>query len=641
MRRSLLPVTTKRNAATSSLYFYCSHELSSAVNRNSGSATEQTVKFAKSAVRKKTLLMYALLVAFLYTKNVESSESEVINSFTFEPELRSSTESAHVCARQNSVRHECTLIHISKESTPLASFGGVGQVVGELLHNQDESFTSGAIIPKYGFIEDTVPWLRFEYTQGSTKVWGAVYLTTLDGVLYFLVGPPSHIPTLWQSIRVEDVYAQPKIRLRKVKAYTTDLYFSFVAAHLISHLAELCKHRFVAHVHGGSNAPALWFLRQITSRVSAIYTVHDYNREPLISYPVQSVVSFSQNLSIKRGSVQFCDRFNPRITQPRWLDGSGRLDASHFAWCADMVTAVSDRMIEELANVNENYANLLSTLQERRRLVTIHNWLSSSFWKSAREAVSANNVLKDKSEAKHILFTKFRRFRLNQNQRDVAQHDCVVLWIGRFEVNKGVLLLPALSETACAMSCTFIIYGHWTHINSQRLFERVQATTRKRLALKKDSCDVYVFKDRASQKLSERVVRAASDITVVPSYNEAYGFVAAEALAYGSLPVVSSIGGLPEIVHPFNESLRTTHDLWTGFTFPVYKDSPELTVTSVQSTLHLAIKTITEMNSSLRETTLKRVIYSTPRADTTNLEEGPNAYAKLVHTLVQTYSIID
>ena len=576
-------------------------------------------RFIKQNVhRKKKVALNRLIlktISFLLTLAIcrranRKQEVTAFTSFTFEL-LKDTSHITDVFKTQNNTSsQQLFVIHVSKESTPVVPFGGVGQIVGEIARGQTDYFTTVVILPRYGFIANTQTLLKLEFRIQGKNVKGTVHYLKRGNVVFLFIGPPSHISKLWQSTHIEDAYAQPRVLLRKIKAYTTDLYFSFVAAQLVSYMSaahqsfsrESC---FVAHVHGGSNAPTLWFLRRLSPDISTIYTVHDYNREPFITYPVEIIRMYADQVSIDRRKVHICDADDPRLSRPVLLNHRSRLNAADFAWCADFVTTVSGGMVKELKNSNKFYAELLNRLSNQGRVVTIHNWLSTSLLVRARGAVSAEQPLNDKLKARLKLFAEFKQFLVGTTYQRTTSNQCVVLWIGRFEINKGIMLLPALHEVSCNMGCAFVIFGHWTNNGSQKLYTRViDEIERQNL-----HCTTFSFKDRLSQELSEQTVRSAADFVVIPSYSEAYGFVAAEALAYASVPIVSSVGGLAEIIHPFNTSCGNAP--WTGFTFPV-DPKIQLSINAAQSTLRLAVQTLRLMSLPSRKMLLQRLINNAP-----------------------------
>jgi hypothetical protein len=54
------------------------------------------------------------------------------------------------------------------------------------------------------------------------------------------------------------------------------------------------------------------------------------------------------------------------------------------------------------------------------------------------------------------------------------------------------------------------------------------------------------------------LARLAADVVIVPSSSEAFGLVAAEAQAFGSIPIVSWVGGLRDVVQPRYSHIKRT-----------------------------------------------------------------------------------
>jgi len=106
------------------------------------------------------------------------------------------------------------------------------------------------------------------------------------------------------------------------------------------------------------------------------------------------------------------------------------------------------------------------------------------------------------------------------------------------------------------------------------------------------------------------VIRVATDITIVPSYSEGFGLVAAEALAFGSIPVVSEVGGLPDIIRPLKE---TDDGIWTGLQFPMFDKGEEETSLSLSVSLSKAVDFFNNAQSANSLDALqRRIIRSTP-----------------------------
>jgi glycogen synthase len=247
--------------------------------------------------------------------------------------------------------------------------------------------------------------------------------------------------------------------------------------------------------------------------------------------------------------------------------------------------------------------------------------VSNELWKSARERISLEAPSQGRHDAKLQLSNIFRQFGVGS----FSPSECVVGWTGRFEQNKGLRLLPSILQVVCDAGCTLAISGYSTNAKMQKDFELVTLRRLKHIS-RANACSFFILGTKEDQRLHSMVVRAATDIIIVPSYSEGFGLVAAEALAFGTIPVVSDVGGLPDIIRPLQE---TDDGVWTGLTFPVFDGKEEETSLSVSNALSLAIETFNHARASnVLGDLQKRIIETTPLRD-----EGLRQYNALYQLL--------
>ena len=285
-------------------------------------------RFMKQNVhRKKKVALNRLIlktISFLLTLAIcrranRKHEVTAFTSFTFEL-LKDTSHITDVFKTQNNTSsQQLFVIHVSKESTPVVPFGGVGQIVGEIARGQTDNFTTVVILPRYGFIANTQTLLRLEFRIQGKNVKGTVHYLKRGNAVFLFIGPPSHISKLWQSTHIEDAYAQPRVLLRKIKAYATDLYFFFFCRgtarfiHVSSTSKCLTRKLFRCTRAWWSNV-RLWFPRRPSPDISTIYTVHDYNREPFIRTQLK-LFMYADKASIDRRKVHICDADDPRLSR--------------------------------------------------------------------------------------------------------------------------------------------------------------------------------------------------------------------------------------------------------------------------------------------------------------------------------------
>lgn len=98
------------------------------------------------------------------------------------------------------------VIHVSKECSPVISFGGVGQMLGELAAAQAQTLESTritVILPKYGFIDDLEVNLAGKYRTsfGSQHLNGEIFIREVHSVNFLFVSNPTGMDKLWRSRR--------------------------------------------------------------------------------------------------------------------------------------------------------------------------------------------------------------------------------------------------------------------------------------------------------------------------------------------------------------------------------------------------------------------------------------------------------
>lgn len=122
--------------------------------------------------------------------------------------------------------------------------------------------------------------------------------------------------------------------------------------------------------------------------------------------------------------------------------------------------------------------------------------------------------------------------------------------VSRFTNQKGFsLLLPALEAFLPTAEAQFIIVGSGDRNIAHQLHQLAERYPNK----------LSIF-EGYSEELSH-LVQAGSDFFLVPSIFEPCGLTQMFSLAYGSLPVVRSVGGLKDTVHPYHEDPLTANGI--------------------------------------------------------------------------------
>ena len=529
------------------------------------------------------------------------------------------------------------LFHVTKESAPVSAFGGVATVVGDLSFGQSSNRRNEVVVilPRYGFIENHRVVRRFQFILQGEFVKGEISILERDNVTYVLVSAPSTCESLWLVQSAQHAYDIPRVCSKNgFGKQDRDLYFGLVSAqvvgncHQVSSLWDSCDVEAdrVVLIHSAHNVPTALHLQSIprNSHIKIVYVIHDYNNEPYVSYSTKKLAPYvsMDELSWTEFLTKRCPRSGPflrRVTSFRTPDS---IHASQLAACASVVVLVSKGMLKNLLSSSVHTEYLIRTYTQLRQLVVINNWVSTSVWTDARVRVPTEDPVMAKAQAQKLLFRSLRKMAPVSSS---TAFDCLVLWIGRFDQNKGIVTIPRLVTAACDKKCAFAVMGHGS---ADRLEKHVLHDAFE--AAKRRDCPIYLLNSARDQELYGSLMRAAADIVVVTSAAEAFGLVAAESLAYAALPVVSAVGGLPELVIPYSHESRAN---WTGITFEMHARDWRFTSKSAATALSSAITLLRQLSMEDLYALQARLIKSAPVSSI-----GVQHYEECINTLLHTLS---
>ena len=535
-------------------------------------------------------------------------------------------KSAPLCLGKN------ILIHMARECVPQVSFGGVGSIVGDLARIQAVTLPDTevfVVLPKYGFINASQHIGTFSFLRGRRRISGVLFHSYSNRINYLFVSAPSHLSRLWKSGNPNNIYNLPQ-GFGSRGWIERDLYFSYVTMHIVRHLHECralnsivnagkLETGIVLHVHGNLNLPVTWFLKQSRmKKVSTIYTMHDYADERRW-YTIRDLAVWQQ---LTGGELDiFYTSLAPLGSRP-----IKRISLLSFLHFADIITAVSHGQVKEILQRGGDVAKLLALRKSQQRFYTILNWIDISTWKRARKLVKLTATSQSKNVAKNKLCTLLSA---SHGAWKITE-DCVVLWLARFEANKGVGILSQLYKIACSQNCTFVMSGFISSKRDEKTLEKQLKLMRK--MQRHVNCPFILQTPDKNVHINKHNLLAAADIIIVPSTREAYGLAAAEALAYGTIPVVSGVGGLTEVVHPYRflrSETKGYDDDWTGFVFPIYEGDLSSTAESASVVLVEAIQELRKVRLDRGIDSLHlRLIASTPLSEKTKSFQHYNRIVK-------------
>ena len=457
-------------------------------------------------------------------------------------------------------------VSISKELEGVASMGGMGAVVRAIgMLSLDIGHSSVVIMPRYRGITRSVyascVTFRLKSKFIRVDVFHAIEETTSGQLHVFLVDHSPHLGNSWPHFN-DNLY-------KCISWQERDLAFSLAAAHVVKQLVGEVGST-VVQIHGLTNAPSILFTRLLTN-VSVLYRTHDYMDEVHLSYDYGLLNDYVSSIglalrstknSIKHGLL--CDS-EGSVRMPSFQSPSSAVYAYHLIVCADIVSPVSQAMISHLVT-NEGGLRAFEILAKGNRLMPVGNWISEDLQQLAMQLHKKHtDPSLVKAEAARVLFPE-------QNcVSDKGSYKPTFLWIGRFEVNKGSNMLAPLAAILCEYGANFVIIGNPKTSRVLQELQRLQKCYR--------DCGGHVLLLSGSDqhdKARRDLARLSADVAIIPSKEEAFGLTAAEALLFGTIPIISNVGGLVEIV-----SVATLRDLtcdglkkavFTGLQVPYFDD---------------------------------------------------------------------
>ena len=218
---------------------------------------------------------------------------------------------------------------------------------------------------------------------------------------------------------------------------------------------------------------------------------------------------------------------------------------------ADKITTVSPNYAKEILKDREYSDGLNAILKERKNdFVGILNGIDTVRWNPVKDPKLAarfeNGIMEYKAANRRAVSELFG---LEYNP-DVP----LLAMIPRIGYQKGVDLFLRAADRILKEDVQMVLLGQGTD-------EKLKNKLRE-LAKKYDNFKLIIgFKDEHAH-----LIEAGADIFIMPSQYEPCGLNAMFSLAYGTVPVVRSTGGLADIVQEFDPETNTGN----GFLFSKY-----------------------------------------------------------------------
>lgn len=409
----------------------------------------------------------------------------------------------------------------------------------------------------------------------------------------YLIGPGNKSP-FNRAFRVKNVlniYSSPNGLPQEWK----DQYFCKAAATFLAHQVNSEEQSLFApvsrrnrvdivHLHGATNAYVAKHLREHIDREdmgpkppTIVYTMHDYLDELQYTNTIQNVRKFIGNRDIDDAMSEM----------QNYMHGHRMFMSSLAIDSADVVTIVSKSMAKEIVEGRLDFYlkelvmdSLLRKAQKHHffgvsngvDFATLNPFTSKklttrkcSFPAYALDMIEGAGTLPSSANPDELFVEQSmvkslaRKWTLSNEpndfiatakdrakrflvRRDLLKNEDlkrpVVLFIGRFQYNKGLEFFETATQYFVKHNAKFVIIGQR---NNYPLEWVLKLQT-------KYPDNVVVISDAKEQRQWSVFFRAAADFVFVPSLTESFGLVAAEGLLFGAGVISSGVGGLKEFL---------------------------------------------------------------------------------------------
>jgi starch synthase len=412
-------------------------------------------------------------------------------------------------------------LHISTECYPAAKAGGMGDVVGAIpLYLPVFGTEASVIIPKYKrkwFEENTFETIYASSLKlGSQKVEFEIQKLESDILDYpfYCVD----IPGLFDREDIylgEDGHGYPDEDKRNI---------SFQLA-IINWLNNIDIEFNILHCHDHMTGLIPFFIKycpefNALKTIATVFTIHNGQYRGIFDW------------SVKKYFPYYDDRHNGL------LDWDGNINslatAIKSAW---VVNTVSPSYMEELISDFDTLTSLIEN--ERSKCQGIINGIDNDLW----------NPEKDIYLDHHLKNEDWKNFKAQNKSSLIKRYNLksrrpLVGFIGRLAIQKGADILLASIEKCLEEKLQFavIILGSGDKNIEKSLIVLAEKYPR----------DVEVI-IAYNEKLA-REIYAGSDFLMMPSRFEPCGLNQMYSMRYGTVPIVSHVGGLKDTVPDISEN---------------------------------------------------------------------------------------
>lgn len=416
------------------------------------------------------------------------------------------------------------ILYLASEVAPFAKSGGLADVTGALpkaLKGLNQEIR--LMIPKYKFINERKYVLREVIRLREIPV-------TVNGITKIANVKSAFLPDSKVQIyfvEIEDLFSRPGIYndIKTNKPYPDNAQrFAYFAKAAMETLKILSWQPDIIHCNEWQTAFVPVYLKTIYLNdeffkgVKSIYTIHNLTVQGVFDTKVAKDIDFDESQAKEGGMFNKDGKLN--LTKA----------AIHFA---DFITTVSESYANEIVSNPEVGYGFEKLLEEKgEKFEGILNGVDYTVWSPEADKLIPAQYSKEnmdgKKENKKILLSRLG-LTYNENTPLIAM-------VSRISIQKGFDLVLEAMDNLLKQNLQIYILGDGDRSLVEKLYEyRDKYPEKFAMSLSSDEKMVHL-------------VEAGADILLMPSKYEPCGLQQIYSLRYGTIPIVSAVGGLFDTV---------------------------------------------------------------------------------------------
>ncbi|MBD7912398.1 glycogen synthase [Clostridium cibarium] len=420
--------------------------------------------------------------------------------------------------------NEKVIIHIGAEVVPFSKIGGLGDVIGSLpmYFSKKTNWKNVVITPYYSGIKENLHSYKvFNICFNAVSYEAEVLYAKRDNVIYYFV-------------KMEEAYAMQDGYLDGNKPYLTDVGLEYLLfGKCIAHFIKDINFKNVVLITHDWHASGIYpYIKNISENIiDTLHIIHNYQHQGQL-YP--DIFNFLED--------------DIRIMGNEILKYTETISMSAFAiFYANHIITVSKNYASELLEKRVAHPGLDYFEKAKKEVIGIINGIDEEKWnpyKSNSTVIPYNaNYIENKVKNKEKIKEKYNIKTANSRP--------LLLILCRLTQQKGLDLFINMGnrrvfdyvkrmKNLISLGVDIIICG----VPAGGVGGKVN---KQLLEIEREVGLNFRYLNRYSDSLAEELL-AGSDILLHPSNYEPCGLTPMYAMRYGTIPIVTKVGGLVDIV---------------------------------------------------------------------------------------------